>query len=70
MTLNTRLALKSVILALYFIKDAANNYVAKEYLLGALYTACAIIVVSEVVEYYYLRKSVLAETERKNANGQ
>lgn len=70
MTLNTKLALNSAILVLYFAKDAVNMYASEKYLLGTLATFVALVTVSEIVQYYYLRKFVLAEMESKNVDGQ
>lgn len=70
MTLNTKLATNSAILVLYFVKDAVSMYASGRYLMGTLATVVALVTIGEIVQYYYLRKEVLAEMENKNVDGQ
>lgn len=70
MTLNTKLAVNSGILVLYFMMDAVKAFSAGNILFAIMATAATLTVVYDIVQYYYLRKSVVEELEQKNVDKQ
>lgn len=66
MTLNTKLALNSAILVLYFTMDTVKAITAGNKITIIMAIIATLTTVYDVVQYYYLRKEVLAEMESKN----